>query len=143
MTKPSVASLVVASVFLVGNAVGGQYTPQFGGTWRPFDLAITDDSQDITIRQDATTITIVEPGNPRTISVYRLDGSESRDGDRVARASWDGEKLVIDAATADLLTRTKILLSLNVWSTVLAVWHEDSGATQPTVYKKRLISPDL
>jgi hypothetical protein len=137
MTRTVIGSMVVSLVLLVGGAVRAQHTPQFAGIWHPFDLAILDTSQDITIRQDAATIAIVEPGNQKATSVYELDGSESRNADGIARASWDGEKLVIDTAAADP-KRTRIVLSLNVWSTVLAVWPVDAGATEPKVYRKRL-----
>jgi hypothetical protein len=137
MTRTVIGSMVVSLVLLVGSAVRAQRTPQFAGIWHPFDLAILDTSQDITIRQDSETIAIVEPGNPTTSSVYKLDGSESRNADGISRASWDGEKLVIDTATVEP-KRTKIVLSLNVSSTVLAVWPVDAGATQPKVYRRRL-----
>jgi hypothetical protein len=141
MTNPAVGFMVVSLVLLLGNAVGAQRAPQFAGIWHPFNLTILDTSQDITIRQDAATIAIVEPGNQKTTNVYKLDGSESWNGDRVSRATWVGDRLVIESSTDQI--RTRVVLNLNVWSTVLAVWHEDSSVTQPTVYKKRLSSPSL
>ena len=64
--------LAAVGILVVVGAVAelaAQNTPLFAGTWRPHDLStvlsISDESQDITIRQDAETIAITEPGNRR------------------------------------------------------------------------------
>jgi hypothetical protein len=136
----AVVAAACSLVLLAGNAAA-QKTPLFAGTWRPHDLStvasISDESQDVTIRQDAATITIIEPGNPTTTSVYRLDGSESRNGDTTSRISWDGEKLVIEAVNSGL-KRTRVVLTLNPAGPFLIVSRDDySGIAEPTIYRKR------
>jgi len=140
MTNAAIRSTLVALVLLAGTA-DAQNTPLFAGTWRPHDLSIvlsiSDESQDITIRQDAETIAITEPGNPRTTSVYKLDGSESRNRDTTSRVSWDGGKLVIEAVNSDL-KRTRVVLTLNPAGPFLIVSRDDySGVPEPTIYRKR------
>src|SRR5262245_60291586 len=88
--------LAVFSGVLLFAVTGHAQVPKFAGTWRPLHLAVTDSTKNITIRQDADTITISEPGNPQGVKTFRIDGAETRTGDRVSKTSWDGEKLVIE-----------------------------------------------
>ena len=106
----AVLSVVAVLLGVSGGLAFAQTRPGFAGTWRPEKLASA--AQDITIRQDAATLTIVGPGGERT-SVYKLDGSESRNTDEVARASWNGGKLVIDGLLGDLKIKTQTVLSLD------------------------------
>jgi len=136
MTNAAARSMLVTLVLLAGNAAA-QNTPLFAGTWRLHDWPISDQSHDLTIRQDAKTISITEPGNPPTTNVYRLDGSENRNGNMTSRVSWDGEKLVIEAINADL-KRTRVVVSLNPAGPFLIVSRDDySGVAEATLYRKR------
>src|SRR4051812_16097921 len=111
--------LATAAALLVVLAAGvaAQARPDFSGTWM-MDPAPAADAggrgagrgaagfqpgfgPQVTIKQDATTLTINRgQGSPL---IYKLDGSPSkntvtRDGqpqDQVAKASWEGNKLVI------------------------------------------------
>jgi hypothetical protein len=136
MKNAGVRSMLLALVLLAGNAAA-QNKPLFAGTWRLHDWPISDQSHDLTIRQDAKTISITEAGNPPTTNVYRLDGSENRNGNTTSRVSWDGEKLVIEATSSDL-KRTRVLLSLNPAGPFLIVSRDDySSVPEPTLYRKR------
>src|SRR5207249_8399900 len=73
MTKHAVVSLVVSLTLLLGSRSAAQHTPNCTGTWRPLDLHVTDTSQNLTVRQNDETIAIIEPGDAKTTSVYRLD----------------------------------------------------------------------
>ena len=140
MLKHLVALAFISCAALSGVTGQAQAPPKFAGTWRPLHLAVTDNSQNITIRQDADTIAITV-GNPQTTTVYSLAG-ERRNGDRVSKTSWDGEKLVIETVGPDRRT-TKLVLRMNSRDTLLAIWREDEAVdAEPMVYQ-RLMQPGL
>jgi hypothetical protein len=96
--------LASACVILVlGGATGAQQRPDFSGTWvviSPAEAA----GQEETIQQDATMLRRghASEGGGHSF-IYRLDGTQSRlvmpsHGDEIvtlAKASWDGDRLVI------------------------------------------------
>jgi hypothetical protein len=99
--------LAIASgaLFLLGLSAqaSAQAKPDFSGTWvlvSPVEQA----GQEHTITQDATTFTRSHASEgPGHTSTYKLDGSETRltltsHGKEIvtlARASWDGDRLVV------------------------------------------------
>ena len=135
--RVSVMSVCTSLVVVAGGLVQAQSRPGFAGTWRPETLASA--AQDVTIRQDAATLTIVSPGGGTT-RVYKLDGSESTNPDEVARASWKGATLVIDALLGELKIKSQTVLALDTrGSLVLEVSAAPPlGGGTPTkaVYKK-------
>ncbi len=101
-------------------ALSAQARPDFSGAWRPVVVVSGGQSQDVVstqgdlrIEQNASTFTVFHPPDGSSKSVYRLDGSESRNGDEVARASWVGSTIVIDAMVGDLKIKTREVFSLD------------------------------
>ena len=82
-----------------GNAGAGRGAGRGGGRGAGFQPGF---GPEITVKQDATTLTITRGGQTSPLT-YKLDGSESknsvtRDGqqqEQIATATWDGNKLVI------------------------------------------------
>jgi outer membrane protein OmpA-like peptidoglycan-associated protein len=117
--------------------VVAQTRPGFAGTWRPGTLSSS--VQDVTIRQDAATLTIVSPGGGDS-RIYKLDGSESRNADEVARVSWRGATLVIDALLGDLKIKSQTILSLDAGGSLVLEVNAGpplgDGTPTRVVYKK-------
>jgi hypothetical protein len=92
-----------ALLLLLSAQVSAQPKPDFSGTWilvSPVDVA----GQEHTITQDATTFTRSHASEgPGHSSTYKLDRTETRstltshgrDIVTLARASWDGDRLVV------------------------------------------------
>jgi outer membrane protein OmpA-like peptidoglycan-associated protein len=113
------SALTVLVVFC-GAAMATQGHPDFSGTWRPVRMETAGQSQnlattiqDLRIKQDATTFTVFHPPDGSSSSTYKLDGSESRNADEVARVSWVGRTLVIDALLGDDKIKTKTVFSFD------------------------------
>src|SRR4051812_48230741 len=112
--------MAIATVWMVAVSVcllDAQAKPDFSGKWvmdPPARPAATGDrgggrggfqpgfGSEFTVKHDAAAVTITRAGQATPL-VYKLDGSESknmvtRDGqpqEQVAKATWDGNKLVI------------------------------------------------
>lgn len=118
-------ALAAAAVFVLGTASAfAQAKPNFSGKWAVDAAAAPAPAaapagggggrggrggglgQELTIVQDATTIKIDYVGggrNPGPVSLtYKLDGTDSTNtmgaGEQVAKATWDGAKLVVTTA---------------------------------------------
>lgn len=90
---------ITVAVFLAFAGLSGQEKPNFSGTW----VAVSPEvaiGQEQTVKQTATTLTRghASRGGGHAFT-YKLDGTESRfvihETVTVARASWEGDKLVI------------------------------------------------
>jgi hypothetical protein len=99
----TVPAVIVAGL-LAGSLVGAQGRPDFSGTWTvDFDKSVgqglpSSTHQTITIKQDATTLTIEQVGVKPVI--YRLDGTPVKNprlvtgGEVVFTSVWQAQKLV-------------------------------------------------
>jgi hypothetical protein len=98
---------LAAAVLAVATMAFAQAKPDFSGTWTPEaapDAAAGGGGRGgggpMTVKQTATELSVESQGRggPQT-RVYKLDGSESKftmgQGEAVATAKWDGNKLVI------------------------------------------------
>ena len=118
--KPTVVLLFVVGSALLGSAMLAQAKPNFSGTWiqvEPANRAEGGGSEQV-VTHDAVTLTTEhasEGGGHR--QVYKLDG-ESRfsvsSADVVAKAMWDGQKLVITSTATYPENRRRD--SKQVWS---------------------------
>ncbi len=120
-----VAALAAAMAVILGTAaMAAQAKPSFAGKWTldPASVAPAGGApgggggrgggrgglgQELTITQDATTLTLDYVGggrNPGPVKLaYALDGSESKNTgmggqEQVAKAVWEGDKLVVTTA---------------------------------------------
>ena len=107
-------------LLLSGADIRAQSRPDFSGAWRPVRVEAGGQSQTVTttqgdlrIEQTATVLTVFHPPDGSSRSVYKLDGSESRNGDEVAHASWLGRSIVIDSTLGDLKIKMKQVFSLD------------------------------
>ena len=99
--------LTVAVIVTTSSVLLAQKRPDFSGTWiaiSPTEAA----GEEQVVKQDATTMTVSHGAEGDDhVSVYRLDGSESRNVMKshgaeivtLARATWKGEQLTITSAT--------------------------------------------
>jgi len=120
--KRATALLTAMAVILGTAAMIAQARPSFAGKWTldPASVAPAGGApgggrgggrgglgQELTITQDATTLTLEYVGggrNPGPVKLaYALDGSESKNTgmggqEQVAKAAWDGNNLVVTTA---------------------------------------------
>ena len=117
MRSRPIAMATVLMVALSVSLLDAQAKPDFSGKWvmdPPAPPAATGErgggrggfqpgfGPEFTVKQDAAAVTITRAGQATPL-LYKLDGSESknmvtRDGqqqEQVAKATWDGNKLVI------------------------------------------------
>ena len=157
--------MAMATVFIVAASVillDAQAKPDFSGRWvmdPPAPPAATGDrgggrggfqpgfGPEFTVKQDAAAVTITRAGQATPL-LYKLDGSESknmvtRDGqpqEQVAKATWDGNKLVI-ATVVNFQGNTaeqRRVLSLEGGNLVIEQTNPGRNGGPPTkvVYKK-------
>ena len=103
--KVIVRSVVVAlAVVWSGIALAQTQTqkPNFSGTWVAISGSKEAIGQEISIKHDATSITLSHGGDVSHGETYRLDGKETEQADLAhpseknkAQAKWDGDKIVI------------------------------------------------
>ncbi len=100
--------IIATAVLAVATIAFAQAKPDFSGTWSPDPPPAADagggrgmGGGPMTVKQTATELSVESAGRggtPQT-RVYKLDGSESKftmgQGEAVATAKWDGNKLVI------------------------------------------------
>ena len=100
--------IIATAVLAVATIAFAQAKPDFSGTWSPDPPPAADagggrgmGGGPMTVKQTATELSVVSAGRggtPQT-RVYKLDGSETKyaagQGEAVATAKWDGNKLVI------------------------------------------------
>lgn len=116
--KRLTALTTVAALVLASAAVFAQAKPNFAGKWTLEPAAAPAPGgggrggrgglgQELTIAQDATTLTLDYVGggrNPGPVKLtYKLDGSDSTNAgmggmEQVSKAVWEGEKLVVTTA---------------------------------------------
>jgi predicted metalloprotease with PDZ domain len=104
MKRHSLAALLA---FVCVSFVSAQQKPNFSGTWVGVTPAEVAGNQQL-VTHTATTLTLRHgaEGDDHVIT-YKLDGSESRNalashGDEIvsiARASWEGDRLIINEST--------------------------------------------
>jgi hypothetical protein len=119
--RAKLLAMATAMIVAAGVNPGAQAKPDFAGTWviDPAPAAAAGNTAagrgggggagfqpgfgpEFTMAQDANTVTITRAGQTNALT-YKLDGSDSknmvtRDGqqqEQVAKATWDGNKLVI------------------------------------------------
>lgn len=109
----NVLVIALVSLISVANSLSAQGKPDFSGKW-VLDTTSGDGAGrggpaaagvQLTIKQDAKTLTLTRlQGDQPTTEIFNLDGSETKDTvqalggtrERVLRATWDGNKLVIN-----------------------------------------------
>ena len=132
--KRTIAGVGVALVF--ANGLGVQDKPNFSGRWTLVSPADMVSEMGISgrvvlvIAQDSRTLSLEDQANPGK-SVYKLDGTDSRNGADVARASWSGAKIVIvhsdlNGGHGPTERRIKTVMSLDE-NGMLVVEHIDPG----------------
>lgn len=168
--KRLTAVLAVAALVIGSASVFAQARPNFAGKWT-LDPASAPApggggggrgggrggggglGQELTITQDATTLKLDYMGggrNPGPVSLtYRLDGSESKNTgmggmEQVAKATWDGTKLVVVTALnmGGNAVEQRRTLSLEGGDLIVETQQpgRDGGPGTPTrlVYKKAM-----
>lgn len=95
--------LATLLVLVCASAVHAQKRPDFSGTWVGISPAENAGNEQV-ITQTATTITTRHGASGDDhVFTYRLDGSESRNAIgavvTIAKATWDGDRLVITDTT--------------------------------------------
>lgn len=137
--KASVICTVAALALCSGGAVAAQTKPNFAGTWHPIRPAVASAAQDFTIKQDATTLTIISPGDGKTSNVYKLDGTESRNGAQVSKVTWEGTKLAITTTLGQY--KMKMVYSLDASGSLVTEANNPpplgSGTPVTIVYRKK------
>ena len=150
--------LVIALVSFVSAAVSlsAQGKPDFSGTWVLDTTAAptpaggggrgpaTVDSE-FTAKQDAKTLTITRRLGDQTVTeIFNLDGSETRDTlqtpggprERVFRATWDGNKLVINGTMnldGKILQQNRVM---SMEGANLVIEQTAPGPAGPTMVKR-------
>jgi hypothetical protein len=112
MMKRATTGIIATAVLAVATMAFAQAKPDFSGSWAPeVDPAAAAAAAGggggrgmgggpMTVKQTATEISVETAGRggPQT-RVYKLDGSETKftmgQGEAVATAKWEGDKLVI------------------------------------------------
>jgi len=103
-------ALVIALALFVSAPVtlSAQARPDFSGKWILDTTSgpAPEGAVELTVKQDAKTLTLTRrQGDQTTTEIHNLDGTETRETiqalggtrERVSRATWDGNKLVINA----------------------------------------------
>jgi hypothetical protein len=111
---PRAGLIAMAAAAALTATLVAQATPNFAGTWKLVPEATTGPAgagragglgTEATIVQDATTVTITRSSQIGEFkSVYKLDGSESRNTlnfqgnaiDSLSTTKWDGGKLIVN-----------------------------------------------
>jgi hypothetical protein len=145
MMKRATTGIIATAVLAVATMAFAQAKPDFSGSWAPeVDPAAAPagggrgmGGGPMTVKQTATELTIERQGRGGAMStVYKLDGSETKiamgQGEGIATAKWDGDKLVIS---------TKIGENTNTqtWSLaggVLTIERTGGRGPSKTTYKK-------
>jgi hypothetical protein len=108
--------------------------PGLSGTWAPVGPV----QGGWVITQSTSTLTMAPaPGEPGVTTVYQVDGSEVRDGDKMIKAEWTGNQLRI--ATLDYGSRTSrlILMSLNDRGELVMEVQDGDAPPRTTIYVRK------
>ena len=137
--------IIATAVLAVATIAFAQAKPDFSGTWSPDPPPAADAAGGrgmgggpMTVKQAATELSVESAGRggtPQT-RVYKLDGSESKftmgQGEAVATAKWDGNKLVITTKVGEN-TNTQ---TWSVEGGVLTIDRTGGRGPSTTKYKK-------
>ena len=158
------AVLSAAAVVMMAAGVLAQAKPNFAGKWTR-DLTASPIPEgrgggrgggggqlanDLTISQDATTLTLEYMGGgqaPAPVKlVYKLDGSESKNmvmargaqSEQVSKAVWDGAKIVVTTTTQFGETKRSFAMEGANLAVETTAPGRDGGPGTPTkvIYKK-------
>ena len=93
---------VIAFAAAAVSVVSAQTKPNFSGTWVAVSGSPEAIGQELTIKHDATSITIGHGGSVEHSQTFRLDGKETTQADlahpsesNTTQAMWDGNKIVL------------------------------------------------
>lgn len=131
-------ALVTALTCVCVTSLSGQGTPDFSGKWMlDQEMSVIGGrgtaAAELTITQDATTLTVTRATNSGAQSVtYKLDGSEAKNpagsGEAVYRSKWEGGKLVTTITTP---TRTGQSTRTETFSIVDGTFRIDTSRPDP------------
>ena len=127
-------------------AVLAQTKPNFSGTWVAVSGSKEAIGQEITIKHDATSITIGHGGSTEHSQTFKLDGKEQiqanlahPDEKDTTQARWDGDKVVIIVKLPNGSPHKRILAMQTDGTMLLEMTAEVGGKAETfkAVHKKK------